>query len=200
MQTNRIAAAVATLALAGSLAACGDDVKNAADQAKAKASEAAASAAAKGKDAAKSAASKAADSAKAKASDMAGSTFEDIKAKLSPEQQKKLESLDTVGLGEEGELAEDADSITVADYFAARQAAVTSGDLTDLQEVAAARGLRNAKRYIARGHAPKHFTVNVVSSEAGTVSVCAGPKGKNARTLTVKDGKVVLNAKGTHTC
>jgi hypothetical protein len=205
MKTTRTAvSAVAALALAGSLAACGDAVNDAANKAKAKASEAAASAAAKGADAAKSAASDAAEKAKAKAGDkagdMAGSMFEDIKAKLSPEQQKKLESLDTVGLGKEGELAQDADSLTVADYFAARQAAVPSGDLSALREVAAARGLRNAKRYIRRGHAPKTFSVDVVSSESGTVDVCVGPQGQNARTLTVKDGKVVLNAPGTHTC
>lgn len=200
MQSTRIAAALTTLALAGSLAACGDAVNDAAAKAKAKASEAAASTAAKGKEAAKSAASEAAAKASGKAGDLAGSMFEDIKEKLSPEQQKKLESLDTVGLGEEGELAQDADSLTVADYFGARQAAVASGDLTELKQVAAKRGLRNAKRYIRRGHAPKSFSVDVVSSESGTVNVCVGPKGKNARTLTVVDGKVVLNAKGTHTC
>jgi hypothetical protein len=203
MHTTRIAAALTAVALAGSLAACGDSVKDAADKAKAKASDAAAAAASKGTDAAKDAASKAADKAKGKASEMAGSAFEDIKAKLSPEQQKKLEFVDAVGLGTKGELTEDADSLTVADYFGARQeAAANSGeDLTDLQAVSAGRGLRNATRYVTRfaGQTPK-FSLEVVSSESGTVNACVGPKAKRARTLIVKNGKVVANRKGTHTC
>ncbi|TCJ21311.1 hypothetical protein [Nocardioides jejuensis] len=203
MQTKRIAAAVATVALAGSLAACGDAVKNAADQAKSKTSDAAAAAASKGADAAKDAASKAADQAKGKAGELGNSLLQDIKSKLSPEQQKKLEFVDTVGLGKKGELVEDADSLTVADYFGARQeAAANSGeDLSDLQAVAAGRGLRNATRYVTKfaGQTPK-FSIEVVSSDAGTVNACAGPKGKKARTLIVKDGKVVANRKGTHTC
>jgi 3',5'-cyclic AMP phosphodiesterase CpdA len=199
MRIQRIAAATAATALTISLVGC-SEAQDAADKAKAKASEAAASAADAASQKAKDAASGVADKAKAKASEMAGSTFEDVLAKLSPEQQEKLKGLEAVALGTEGELQEDPDSLTAAEYFAARQAAVESGDLTDLKAVAAKRGLRNAKRYISRGKAPANFVVNVVSSDAGTVNVCVGPKGKNPRTLTITEGKVTLNAKGTHTC
>lgn len=196
---RRIVAAAATTALAASLVACGA-AEDAANKAKDKASEAAASAASEAAAKAKDAASGAADKAKSKASDMAGSMFEDVKSKLSPEQQKKLESLESVALGNEGELKEDPDALLVAEYFAARQAAVESGDLSEVEAVAAKQGLRNAKRYVAKGKAPKNFSVNVVTSEAGTIEACVGPKGKNARALTIVDGKVVKNRKGTHTC
>lgn len=196
---RRIVAAAATTALAASLVACGA-AEDAANKAKDKASEAAASAASEAATKAKDAASGAADKAKSKASDMAGSMFEDVKSKLSPEQQKKLESLESVALGNEGELKEDPDALLVAEYFAARQAAVASGDLSEVEAIAAKQALRNAKRYVAKGKAPKNFSVNVVTSEAGTIEACVGPKGKNARALTIVDGKVVKNRKGTHTC
>lgn len=196
---RRIVAVAATTVLAASLVACGA-AEDAANQAKDKAPEAAASAASDAADKAKDAASDAADKAKSKASDMAGGMFEDIKSKLSPEQQKKLESLESVALGDKGELKEDPDALLVAEYFAARQAAVESGDTADVEAIAAKQGLRNAKRYIAKGKAPKTFSVNVVTSESGAVEACVGPKGKNARALTIVDGKVVKNRKGTHTC
>lgn len=199
MRIQRITAAAAATALTASLVACGA-AEDAANQAKAKASEAAASAAEEAKNKAKDTASGAADKAKSKASEMAGSMYEDITAKLSPEQQEKLKGLESVALGNEGELKEDPDALLVAEYFAARQAAVKSGDLSEVEAIAAKQGLRNAKRYIAKGKAPKTFSVNVVSSEAGKLEACVGPKGKKARLLVVADGKVVKNGKGTHTC
>lgn len=202
MGFQRIAAAAVTTALAASLVACGA-AEDAANDAKAKASEAAASAANKAEEKASEKANDALDSAKAKGGALAGSAYEDVLGKLSPEQQAKLKGLDAVALGKNGELAEDADSLTAANYYGARQAAVPGSgeDLTDLNAVAAGPALKEATLYIQQnaGSTPK-FAIAVVSSDAGTVNLCVGPEGKNSRTLTVKDGKVVKAAQGTHAC
>lgn len=198
-----LATSAATAILATALVSC-SEAQDAADKAKAKASEAAAAKAAE-----------ALESGKAKASEKAGEMIEqakqgkagalvnDVMAKLSPEQQDKLQGVDAVALGAEGELTEDADSLTVAEFFAARQQAAANGgeDLSALEALAGPRVFKRSTRYVTRNSGKDlPFVVSVVSSEAGAVNACVGPQGKRARTLTVTDGKVTKNVAGQHTC
>jgi hypothetical protein len=191
--TQRLAAAATILAVA--LTGC-SEAQDAADKAKAKASEAAAAKA-----------SEAAGKLKDKATEMggakAGALVDDVLGKLSPEQQEKLQGLDAVALGEKGALAEDAESLAVAEFFAARQSAAATGgeDLSALEAVSGPRVFKRASKYVVRNSGKDiPFVVNVVASEAGSVDVCVGPKGKKSRSLTVTDGKVVKNVAGDHTC
>ncbi|RJS47186.1 hypothetical protein [Nocardioides cavernaquae] len=202
--TQRLAAAAAILAV--TLTGC-SEAQDAADKAKAKASEAAAAkaseAAAQAKEKASDAAGKLNDKATEMGGDKAGALVDDVLGKLSPEQQEKLQGLDAVALGEKGALAEDADSLTVAEFFAARQSAAATGgeDLSALEAVTGPRVFKRASRYVVRNSGKDiPFVVNVVAAEAGSVDVCVGPKGKKSRTLTVTDGKVVKNIAGDHTC
>lgn len=198
MRIQRLAAAAAATALAASLVGCAE-AKDAADKAKSAASDAASSAASQAKDKASDAASKAADKAKEKA----GSLFEDARTKLPADVQKKLESLDSVGLGKKGELAEDADAVAVAEYFGVRQAttADTGADRSALEAISTGQALKDATVYMSV-HAGKDikFAVNVVSSDAGSVNACVGPNGDRPRTLTVKDGKVVTTTPAKFAC
>lgn len=206
MRIQRLAAAAAATALAASLVGC-SDAKDAADKAKSAASSAASSVGTQAKEKASDAASKAADKVKdhvkEKAREKGRALFEDATAKLSPEAQKKVASLATVGLGAKGQLADDDDSVTVAEFFGARQAmtADTGMDRTALEAVSDGAALRNATVYVSRYMNKKiPFSVDVISSENGTVEACVGAKADRPRTLTVKDGKVVTNVAGDHTC
>lgn len=202
MRIQRLAAAAAATALAASLVGCAE-AKDAADKAKSAASDAASSAASQAKEKATDAASKAADKAKEKAKEKAGSLFEDATSKLSPEAQAKVKSLDSVGLGKKGELAQDDDAVLVAEYFGVRQAttADTGADRSALEAISAGQALKDATVYLSV-HAGKDikFAVNVVSSDAGTVNACVGPNGDRPRTLTVEDGKVVKTAPAKFAC
>lgn len=208
MRIQKLLATTATTALlATALVSC-SEAQDAADKAKAKASEAAASKAAEALESGKAKASEKAgemmDQAKDKAKDVkAGELLNDVKAKLSPEQQEKLEGADAVALGAEGELAEDPNSLTVAEFFAARQQAAANGgeDLSALEAITGPRVFKRTSRYVTRNSGKDlPFVVSVVSSEAGSVNACVGPKGKRARTLTVTDGKITKNVAGQHTC
>jgi hypothetical protein len=206
MQKRLASAAAAATILAVSVTGC-SQAGDAADKAKAKASEAAAAkaseAAAKAKEKASDAAGKLKDKATELGGDKAGALANDVLDKLSPDEQQKLQGLDAVALGEKGELTEDADSLTVAEFFAARQSAAATGgeDLSALEAVSGQRVLKRATKYVVRNSGKDiPFVVNVVSSEGGTVDVCVGPKGKKARSITVQDGKVVKNLAGKHTC
>jgi hypothetical protein len=195
MQKRLAAAAAATTILAVTLTGC-SQAQDAADKAKEKASEAAASKA-----------SEAADKLKDKATevggDQAGKLVNDVLDKLSPEEQQKLQGLESVALGKKGELVKDADSLTVAEFFGARQSAAATGgeELSALEAVSSQRVLKVATKYVvSKSGQDIPFIVNVVSSKGGTVEACVGPKGNIARAITVADGKVVKIAPGTQAC
>jgi hypothetical protein len=193
VSTQRLASAATILAM--TLTGC-SQASDAADRAKAKASEAAAAKASE-------AAGKLKEKAGEMAVDKASTLVDDVLAKLSPDEQEKLQGLDAVALGQNGALTEDADSLTVAEFFAARQSAAATGgeDLSALEAVTSPRVFKRSSRYVVRNSGKDlPFVVTVVSSGSGTVEACVGPKGKRARVLTVQDGKVVKNAAGTQAC
>lgn len=202
MRIQRLAAAAAATALTATLVGCAE-AKDVADTTKSAASEAASSAASQATEKASEAASKAADKVKKKAKKKPADGFEDATAKLSAEDQRKLESLALVGLGADGALADDADAVTAARYFAARQAmaADTGVDRSDLEAAAGGSALRDATVYVTEHTGETGaYSVNVLTSAGGAVDACVGPKAQEPRTLTVTDGKVVTDAPGDHDC
>lgn len=202
MRIQRLAAAAAATALTATLVGCGE-AQDVADTAKSAASEAASSAASQATEKASEAASKATDKVKKKAKKKAAALFEDATAKLSPEDQRRLRSLALVGLGTKGALADDADAVTAAKYFAARQAmaADTGVDRTALEAVAEGSALRDATVYVTEHTGETGaYSVNILTSAGGTVNACVGPKAKEPRTLTVTDGMVVTDSPGDHDC
>lgn len=202
MRIQRLAAAAAAAALAATLVGCAD-ANDAADDIRSSAADAASSATSSATPKAKDAASKAADKASEKASKKARELFTDATAKLSAADQRRLESLDRVGLGRQGELADDRDALTVAAYFAARQAmaADTGVDRLALEAASDGEALRDATVYVTEHTGETGpFSVNVLTSANGTVDACVGPKAKEPRTLTLAGGKVVTDAPGDHAC
>jgi hypothetical protein len=201
MRLQRLAAAAAATALAASLVACSDSDRadDASPTDQAPSSTTSPGADVQSSDATSSAAAKVGKKARKKKA----AAFPDATEKLSAGDQAKVRSLDRVGLGAKGQLAGDSDAVTVALYFGARQAmaADTGMDRTALEAVSAGTALREATVYVSAHMDEKiPFSVDVISSKAGTLHACVGPDADDARTLTVQGGKVVTDVAGDHHC
>lgn len=203
MRLQHLAAAAAAIALTASLVGCGDgtDAAGATDGATSSVTPSA-GADPSASDAPTTGATKSGE-AKKKRKKKPAATFPDATEKLSAGDQEKVKSLDRVGLGAKGQLVGDHDALTVALYFGARQAmaADTGMDRTALEAVSAGTALRDATVYVSE-HMDEQvpFSVDVLSSEGGTLKACVGADAKEARMLTVEAGKVVTDVAGSHTC
>lgn len=102
-----------------------------------------------------------------------------------------------------GEFSGDRNAEVAAGFFTARHAALASdgAETADLKAVTTPQHFKKSSAFVTKNAGKqKATTVTVVGVEGGSVDVCAGPKGTNARTLTIEGGKVAANAKGQHTC
>ena len=208
--TRLISAAVGALFVTASVTGCSSsDVKNAA---KSKANELKASATAKAGELAKS---KAGELSNGQLGDIAKQKAGDLVKKLSPENQKKLDSaLKAAGLslpseganaakGGASKAASNPAAQVAADFFAARQAALKSGDVSLLKQLTGPKKFKQVRRYVKnhQGQAPKKFQVKVVSVKGNKSNVCVGPKAKAPKTVALnKQGKVMAIRPGTFSC
>jgi hypothetical protein len=194
-----ISATVGAVFVAGSLAACGSS--DITDAAKSKANDLKASATAMAASAAASA-----------AADISGKSPEELKQqatdllnKLSPETKQKLQgAVDASDVKADlGSYSDEPTATLTEEYFAARQAALTSHDLSALKAIATPKMAAKAKKYVKKHskRAGKPFVITVVGQDASGTQVCVGPKGKRAKVIvTNAKGKVSAIRKGTHTC
>jgi hypothetical protein len=196
--TRLISATVGALLVAGSLAACGSsDLKDAATN--------------KANDLKASATAKAGAVAASAAADLSGTSPEELKQqagdllkRLSPETKQKLQgALDAAGvkadLGSSGE-----PTATLAEqYFAARQAALSSHDLTALKAISTPTMAAKAQKYVTKQakKAGKPFVITVVGQDASGTQLCVGPKGTRPKVVVTNDkGQVAGIHKGPQTC
>lgn len=197
--TRLISAAVGALFAAGSLAGCSSsDVKSAAAS---KANDLKAAAASQAASAAQSAAAGLSDETKQKGMQAA----KDLLAKLDPATQQKLRAgLDATGVDADlGTFTNDPAATLGEEFLGARQAALGTGDLSDLKAIATPKMVKRSKRYVKRNsrRAGTPYVIKVVGQDGTGTQVCVGPKGKRAKTVVVNaQGRVAALRKGTHTC
>lgn len=197
--TRLISATAGALLLAGSLAACGSS--DITDAAKSKANQLKASATAQ----AGAAAASAAANLSGKSPDELKKQAGDLLAKLSPENKQKLQgALDATGIKADlGSFSDEPTATVAEEYFAARQAALSSHDLSAVKAIASPKMTAKAKKYVKKRakQAGKPFVITVVNQDADGTQVCVGPRGKRPMVVvTNKKGRVAGLHKGTQTC
>lgn len=201
MRHNRLIAAAAGAAFAAAaLVGCSsDDLDKAAQDAKAKGSEALSDAASKGADAG----SKAAEDAKKKGSDAlsdaTGGAGDGASDGADAEGDEAGSGDVTVDLGD---FKDDAGAKTVGEFYKLRfEAASGAGDVAALEPITTPERYKSVQKYVENAEGlTGPFAVTVVAVNGDEVDVCAGPNSDTAWTATIVDGKVATNTKGDHTC